>query len=174
MYSPIYSPFIKDYSEFGSDDRYHGKTQPKNDSDLRSAAYEIFLALTRTSSAKPLSTAAATDPHNHHHFPHSPSSNSNSNSSPSLQRSLTSAAASKTKKALGLKSPGSGSKKIPGSGSGSGQGKSKKPLTIGELMRIQMRVPEADDSRVQRVLLRISAGQVSFLFFNCRVDLCLT
>ncbi|CAI0409013.1 unnamed protein product [Linum tenue] len=125
------------------------------DSDLRSAAYEIFLALTRTSSAKPLSTAATTDPPNHHHnhLPHSPRS-------PSLQRSLTSAAASKMKKALGLKSPGSGSKKSPGSGSGSGQGKSKKPLTVGELMRIQMRVPEADDSRVRRALLRISAGQV--------------
>ncbi|CAL1386381.1 unnamed protein product [Linum trigynum] len=131
------------------------------DSDLRSAAYEIFLALTRTSSAKPLSTAAADSP-NHHHLPHSPSSssNSNSNSSPSLQRSLTSAAASKMKKALGLKSPGSGSRKSPGSGSGLGQGKSRKPLTVGELMRIQMRVSEADDSRIRKALLRISAGQV--------------
>ncbi|CAL1371374.1 unnamed protein product [Linum trigynum] len=133
----------------------------------------VIPRLTCTSSTKPLSTvAAATDPHNHHHLPHSPSSNSNS--SPSLQLSLTSAAANKMKKALGLKSPGSGSKKSPGSGSSSSQGKSKKPLTVGELMRIQMRVSEADDSRVRRALLWISAVQVSFLFFNCGVDLCLT
>nr|KJB82891.1 hypothetical protein B456_013G219200 [Gossypium raimondii] len=79
-----------------------------------------------------------------------------------LARSLTSAAASKMKKALGLKSPGSspGSKKSPGSGPGSGQGKSKRPVTAGELMRIQMRVPEAVDARVRRSLLRIGGGLV--------------
>ncbi|MBA0875052.1 hypothetical protein Goshw_025544 [Gossypium schwendimanii] len=66
------------------------------------------------------------------------------------------------KKALGLKSPGSspGSKKSPGSGPGSGQGKSKRPVTVGELMRIQMRVPEAVDARVRRSLLRIGGGLV--------------
>lgn len=82
-----------------------------------------------------------------------------------MQRSLTSTAASKVKKAFGLKSPGSGSgsKKSPGSG-GSGQGKSRKSLTVGELMRIQMKVSEAMDSRVRRALLRISAGQVCSIF----------
>ena len=45
----------------------------------------------------------------------------------------------------------------------SGQTKFKRPLTIGELMRNQMKVSEAVDSRVRRALLRISAGQVVFL-----------
>lgn len=60
------------------------------------------------------------------------------------------------KKALGLKSPGS--KKSPGSGSG--QTKPKRPLTVGELMRLQMGVSETVDSRVRRALLRVSASQV--------------
>lgn len=64
------------------------------------------------------------------------------------------------KKALGLKSPGSGSGSRRSPGSGSGPGKPKKPVTVGELMRNQMRVPESVDSRVRRALLRISAGQV--------------
>ncbi|XWS72533.1 hypothetical protein CRYUN_Cryun02cG0048100 [Craigia yunnanensis] len=127
------------------------------DSDLRLTAYDVFLAVCRTSSSKPLSTSASFNfdlpSHN------SPSQNHNhSPNSPALQRSLTSAAASKMKKALGLKSPGS--KKSPGSGPGSGQGKSKRPTTVGELMRIQMRVPETVDSRVRRALLRIGGGLV--------------
>jgi hypothetical protein len=71
------------------------------------------------------------------------------------------------KKALGLKSPGSGSKKSPGSGSssGSGQGKARRALTVGELMRAQMRVSETVDSRIRRALLRIAAGQVGFILF---------
>ncbi|CAN1239004.1 Protein unc-13 homolog [Linum grandiflorum] len=121
------------------------------DSQLRSTAYEIFLAVSRASSGKLLSSAS--DSPNHHSF-------SNSNSSPSLQRSITSAAASKMKKALGLKSPGSGSKKSPGSGPGSGQGKFKKPLTVGELMRTQMQVSEIVDSRIRKALLRVATGQV--------------
>ncbi|KAL4342403.1 hypothetical protein GQ457_08G003890 [Hibiscus cannabinus] len=131
------------------------------DSDLRLTAYDVFLAVCRTSSSKPLSTSASlnsdslslnTPSENHNHSPNSPA----------LQRSLTSAAASKMKKALGLKSPGSssGSKKSPGSGAGSGQGKPKRPMTVGELMRIQMRVPETVDSRVRRSLLRIGGGLV--------------
>lgn len=66
------------------------------------------------------------------------------------------------KKALGLKSPSS--KKSPGSGQGSG-GKSKKPMTVGDLMRMQMNVSETVDSRVRRALLRISAGQVSLVMY---------
>ncbi|KAI4316105.1 hypothetical protein L6164_024118 [Bauhinia variegata] len=129
------------------------------DAELRLTAYEIFIAACRTSSGKPLtyvpnSSISHSDSPSHH-SPNSPNS-------PALQRSLTSAAASKVKKAFGLKSPGSGSKKSPGSGSSSGsvQAKSKRPLTVGELMRNQMRVSEAMDSRVRRALLRISAGQV--------------
>lgn len=124
-----------------------------SDSDLRLTAYEIFVAVCRTSSGKPLTYITNSDSPSH-----------NSPSSPGLQRSLTSTAASKVKKAFGLKSPsGSGSKKSPGSGSGiaSGQGKPKRPMTVGELMRTQMGVSEAMDSRVRRALLRIAAGQVS-------------
>ncbi|XP_062099234.1 protein unc-13 homolog isoform X2 [Humulus lupulus] len=131
------------------------------DSDLRLTAYEIFVAACRTSSGKPLTFVPSSSLN--HSNSDSPSQHSNSPNSPALQRSLTSAAASKVKKAFGLKSPGSGSKKSPGgSGSspGSGQGKSKKALTVGELMRIQMKVSEAMDSRVRRALLRIAAGQV--------------
>ncbi|KAL5558666.1 hypothetical protein UlMin_034877 [Ulmus minor] len=128
------------------------------DSDLRLTAYEIFVAACRTSSGKALTFV----PSSNSSHSDSPNGHSHSPGSPALQRSLTSTAASKVKKAFGLKSPGSGSKKSPGSGSGpgSGQGKSKKPLTVGELMRIQMRVSEAMDSRVRRALLRIAAGQV--------------
>lgn len=68
------------------------------------------------------------------------------------------------KKAFGLKSPGSGSKKSPGSGPGSGQGKSKRPLTVGELMRSQMRILETVDSRIRRALVRVAAGQVSRIY----------
>lgn len=127
-----------------------------SDSDLRLTAFEIFVAACRTSSGKHLTYVSSANSHadspTHHHSP----------SSPGLQRSLTSTAASKVKKALGLKSPGSGSKKSPGSASS--QGKSKRPLTVGELMRLQMGVSETVDSRVRRALLRISAGQVFFFF----------
>ncbi|MBA0555222.1 hypothetical protein Golob_014276, partial [Gossypium lobatum] len=127
------------------------------DSDLRLTAYDVFLAVCRTSASKPLSTSASS-------ISDSPSQNSpgqnhnHSPGSPALQRSLTSAAASKMKKALGLKSPGS--KRSPGSAPSSGQGKSKRPSTVGELMRIQMRVPESVDARVRRALLRIGGGLV--------------
>ncbi|TYH36004.1 hypothetical protein ES332_D13G234900v1 [Gossypium tomentosum] len=132
-----------------------------NDSDLRFIAYDVFLAVCRTSSSKPLSTSASFNSDSPSH--NSPGQNHNhSPNTPALQHSLTSAAASKMKKALGLKSPGSspGSKKSPGSGPGSGQGKSKRPVTVGELMRIQMRAPEAVDARVRRSLLRIGGGLV--------------
>ncbi|XP_068325521.1 protein unc-13 homolog [Pyrus communis] len=127
-----------------------------SDSDLRLTAYEIFVAACRTSTGKALTfTPSSAD---------SPTQHANSpNGSPALQRSLTSTAASKMKKALGLKSPGSGSKKSPGSagsGAGSGPGKPRRAMTVGELMRIQMGISEATDSRVRRALLRISASQV--------------
>lgn len=85
------------------------------------------------------------------------------------QRSLTSTAASKMKKALGLRSSGSGSLKRSsegspttsvGSGGGGGRGNKRAPVTVGELMRVQMRVSETVDSRIRRALLRIAAGQV--------------
>ncbi|XP_022881559.1 uncharacterized protein LOC111398731 [Olea europaea var. sylvestris] len=133
--------------------------------DLRASAYEIFLASTRSSSSKPL-TYTSNSLSNNNSFScgdgNSSLSNGNNsnNSSSSLQRSLTSTAASKMKKALGLRSSskrGSDGGSPQSSGSG---GKTKKPVTIGELMRVQMRVSDAMDSRIRRGLLRISAGQV--------------
>ena len=65
------------------------------------------------------------------------------------------------KKALGLRSSSSaGSPGSAGSGTGSGGKVKKAVMTVGELMRVQMKVSEAADSRIRRALLRISAGQV--------------
>lgn len=65
------------------------------------------------------------------------------------------------KKALGLRSSSSSLalKRENGSGS-SPNGKPAKPLTLGELMRVQMRVSETVDSRTRRAFLRISASQL--------------
>ncbi|XP_071722432.1 protein unc-13 homolog isoform X1 [Rutidosis leptorrhynchoides] len=40
------------------------------------------------------------------------------------------------------------------------QGRGKKAATVGELVRVQMRVSEQSDSRIRRALLRIAAGQL--------------
>ncbi|KAL6286188.1 hypothetical protein ACE6H2_010578 [Prunus campanulata] len=120
---------------------------------------EIFVAACRTSTGKALDfTSSSASSHLD-----SPTQHANSpNGSPALQRSLTYVAASKMKNAMGLKSPGSGSKKSLGSGgSRSGPGKPKRVMTVGELMRIQMGISDAMDSRVKRALLRISAAQVA-------------
>ncbi|KAG2634622.1 hypothetical protein PVAP13_2NG173900 [Panicum virgatum] len=126
--------------------------------DLREAAYEVLVAASRTTGGKPLTyipqSSAAAAP------PASPASSASSASSASLQRSLTSAAASKMKKALGLRSSASsmgvGS---PGSG-GKAAGPPRRPATVGELMRVQMRVSEPADARIRRGLLRIAASQL--------------
>ncbi|KAK6152566.1 hypothetical protein DH2020_012205 [Rehmannia glutinosa] len=132
---------------------YGDLTPTLSDSDLRSSAYEIFLSANRSSSSKPLSYI----PNNNHS--NSPNNSStNGNSAATMQRSLTSTAASKMKKALGMRS--SSSKRSSDSGNSAAGGKIKRPVTIGELMRVQMRVSEAADSRIRRGLLRISAGQV--------------
>nr|DAD44644.1 TPA_asm: hypothetical protein HUJ06_002873 [Nelumbo nucifera] len=128
------------------------------DSELRETAFEIFVGACRSSGGKPLtfipqSERSERSPSSVSSLSHSPSSLSSSSTSPSLQRSLTSTAASKVKKALGLRS----SKKSPGKESPS---KSKKPVTVGELMRVQMRVSEQMDTRIRRALLRIAAGQL--------------
>lgn len=132
-------------------------TPTLTDSDLRLTAYEIFVSACRTSSGKPLSSISQAD--------RSSSSSSSSPTptppiSPSLQRSLTSTAASRVKKAFGLKySPSS--KKSPSGKETSPAKAAKKPMTVGELMRFQMRVSEDTDSRIRRALLRIAASQVS-------------
>lgn len=135
---------------------------PLSDPDLRDTAYEIFVSACRTSAgSRPLtytpqpdrsSASASASPSS----ASSASPSSSSSPSASLQRSLTSAAASKMKKALGLKSKsGKG-----GAGAGADAAKKEKAATVGELMRIQMRIPEQADARIRRGLLRIAAGQV--------------
>lgn len=71
------------------------------------------------------------------------------------------------KKALGLRSSASSSlglrRSSNGGSPGSQHGESSpktKPLTVGELMRVQMRVSEAVDSRIRRAFLRIAASQL--------------
>ncbi|XP_042004070.1 protein unc-13 homolog [Salvia splendens] len=129
-------------------------TPTLSDADLRATAYEIFVSANRASSSRPLTYT----PSNGH--TNSPNNNSpgGAASNANLQRSLTSAAASKMKKALGMRS--TSSKRSSDSGNSGSGGKAKKPVTVGELMRIQMRISEAADSRIRRGLLRISAGQV--------------
>ncbi|XP_055820529.1 protein unc-13 homolog [Solanum dulcamara] len=132
-------------------------TSSLSSTDLRETAYEIFVAACRTSTGKAL-TYVPSNASDRSPSPSPSASNSNS-SSPSMQRSLTSTAASKMKKALGLRSSSSTGIKRPEGSPGSG-GKPKKPVTIGELMRVQMKVSENVDSRIRRALLRIAAGQV--------------
>ena len=64
----------------------------------------------------------------------------------------------------GTGSPGSGGSGVSNGGGGGSGGKVKKVMTVGELVRVQMKVSESDDSRVRRALLRISAGQVCVFF----------
>ncbi|KAL1552404.1 protein unc-13 [Salvia divinorum] len=128
-------------------------TPTLSDADLRATAYEIFVSANRASSSRPL-TYIPSNGHGNSPNNNSPSGGSNAN----LQRSLTSAAASKLKKALGMRS--TSSKRSSDSGNSGSGGKVKKPVTVGELMRVQMRISEAADSRIRRGLLRISAGQV--------------
>ncbi|CAN1148087.1 Protein unc-13 homolog [Linum perenne] len=123
-------------------------------SELRESAYEILIAAYRSSGTRPLTyipqserTAAADRGQGHGN------NNSTLAHSPSLQRSLTSTAASKVKKALGMKS---GSSKR----TAAGQARTKKTATVGELVRVQMRVSEQADSRIRRAMLRVAAGQL--------------
>ncbi|XP_024968019.1 protein unc-13 homolog isoform X1 [Cynara cardunculus var. scolymus] len=114
-----------------------------SDSDLRETAYEIFVGACRSSGGgRPLTYVSQS----------SGRSSDRASSLPSLQRSLTLTAASKVKKALGMKSK----KKNNGSESAT----ENRPATVGELMRVQMRISEQVDSRVRRALLRIAAGQL--------------
>lgn len=116
-----------------------------SDSELRETAYEILIGVCRSSGGKPLTyipqsertdRAVALTP------------------SPSLQRSLTSTAASRVKKALGLKP------RRRNEDEAVSQGRTKRSVTVGEMMRVQMRVPEQTDTRIRRALLRVAAGQV--------------
>lgn len=115
------------------------------DSELRETAYEIFVGASRSSGGKPLTYIPQSE-----RADRTPSLSP----SPSLSRSLSLTAKSRLKKALGLK------KSKKGESDSEGRVKSKRPVTVGELMRIQMKVSEQTDSRIRRALLRISAGQL--------------
>jgi hypothetical protein len=119
-----------------------------SDSDLRETAYEILVGACRSTGGKPLTYISQSEKTDR-----APAATLMA--SPSLQRSLTSTAASRVKKALGLKS--SASLKRRGEES---EGKSKRSVTVGEMMRVQMRVSEQTDSRIRRALLRVAAGQL--------------
>lgn len=136
--------------------------------ELRETAYEIFVAVSRTTGGKPLTYISQADRSPAGGTPEkslSPSLStvSPSSASPSLQRTLTATAASKVKKALGLKS-----KNSPGKESSPSK-PPRKPMTVGELVRFQLGFSEQMDARIRRGLLRVSAGQVkldlSFFFF---------
>ncbi|KAG7636764.1 Munc13 homology 1 [Arabidopsis thaliana x Arabidopsis arenosa] len=126
-----------------------------SNSELRETAYEILVAACRSTGSRPLT-----------YIPQSPKSDRSNglttaslSPSPSLHRSLTSTAASKVKKALGMK------KRIGDGDGGAGESssqpdRSKKSVTVGELVRVQMRISEQIDSRIRRALLRIASGQL--------------
>ena len=117
-----------------------------SDSELRETAYEIFVGACRSSGGgRPLTFVSQS----------SGRSSDRASSLPSLQRSLTLTTTSKVKKALGMKS-----KKKNNNSESNGSSTENRPATVGELMRVQMRISEQIDSRVRRALLRIADGQV--------------
>lgn len=126
-----------------------------SDSELRETAYEILVAACRTTGSRPLTF-----------IPQSPKSDRTNgvaalSPSPSLHRSLTSTAASRVKKALGMKKRSGGGDVGGEGGESSGQpDRVKKSVTVGELVRVQMRISEQIDSRIRRALLRIASGQL--------------
>ncbi|KAJ4839865.1 hypothetical protein Tsubulata_003170 [Turnera subulata] len=142
-------------SPFGGDSVGPGLTG----SELRESAYEILIAACRSSGSRPLTYVSQSEK--------AAASSADKASAPaltqapSLQRSLTSSAASKVKKALGMRSKRRGD--VPAGGEAAApasQGRGRKAVTVGELIRVQMRVSEQTDSRIRRALLRIAAGQL--------------
>lgn len=119
-----------------------------SDSELRETAYEILVGACRSTGVRPLTYIPQSERAERTPAP-------SLSSAPSLQRSLTSTAASKVKKALGMKSI---KKRV--SGESVGQGKAKRAVTVGELVRAQMRISEPTDSRIRRALLRIAGSQL--------------
>ncbi|KAL5572593.1 hypothetical protein UlMin_022190 [Ulmus minor] len=120
-----------------------------SESELRETAYEILVGACRSTGSKPLTYIPQSE-----RTDRAPALAP----SPSLQRSLTSTAASRVKKALGLKP--SASSKRRNSGESVIQGRGKQSVTVGEMIRVQMRVSEQIDTRIRRALLRVAAGQL--------------
>ncbi|VFQ67085.1 unnamed protein product [Cuscuta campestris] len=123
--------------------------------DLRETAYEIVIGACRSSgSGRPLKYVSNSADRNG-------LERSESMSSFLFQRSMPASAPSKVKKALGLKSK---KKNCSDSMADAGEDQnsmSRQPAsTVGELIRVQMKVSEQTDSRVRRGLLRVAAGQL--------------
>ncbi|KAL2926806.1 Protein unc-13-like protein [Bienertia sinuspersici] len=116
-------------------------------SELRDTAYEILIGACRSSTgSKPLTYTSQSERTSSTERDRSSANTTSSlTTSPSLQRSMTSAAASKVKKALGISRSSKGE---------------RRSSTVGEMIRVQMRVSEQTDSRVRRAFLRIAAGQL--------------
>lgn len=130
-----------------------------SDTDLRETAFEIFIAAsTSQKGGRPLNYV----------------SSSYSSSGSSMQK-LT--PPSKVKKVWGLKP----AKNLVGNPQNS-LSSTKRVVTIGEVMRVQMRISEEFDSRFRRALLRITAGQVIlinllpifyiFISINIHIQMC--
>ncbi|KAL3625444.1 hypothetical protein CASFOL_030898 [Castilleja foliolosa] len=107
--------------------------------ELRETAYEILIGACRSSGSAKRLTYVSNSISNSREI----RSQAQLSSSPSMQRCLSMSCESKLKKALGLNS-----------------GRKRVGVTVGELIRVQMRVSEQTDSRVRRGLLRVSAGQL--------------
>ncbi|XP_057806702.1 protein unc-13 homolog [Salvia miltiorrhiza] len=107
-------------------------------SELRETAYEILVGACRSSGSGRRLTYV---------------SSSNLKERSQQQSQTHKSAASKVKKALGLKPK----KKKKSSGEEEDEPDRK---SLGELMRVQMRVPEQTDSRIRRGFLRVAAGQL--------------
>lgn len=130
-----------------------------SDPELRETAYEVLVAACRSSGSRPLTYISQSE-----RSAGAAAAAAAAAAAPSLQRSMTSTAASKVKKALGLKRRESMAQRTGGD-SAAGQGRAKRPVTVGEMVRVQMKVSEQTDSRVRRALLRVAAGQVRMLCF---------
>ncbi|CAN8257585.1 unnamed protein product [Cochlearia groenlandica] len=119
-----------------------------SESELRETAYEILIASCRSTGSRPLTYIPQSSKIDRTNGVDT-TTTAKLSPSPSLHRSLTSTAASKVKKALGVK------KRI-----GDGGDRIVKSVTVGELVRVQMRISEQTDSRIRRALLRIASGQL--------------
>lgn len=139
---------------------------PLSDADLRTTAYEVLVAASRATGGRPLiyiPQSAPTAPSSTSARSTSSTSTSTSSSSSSgLQRSRTSAAASKVKRSLGLR---------PSASCKAEMAAPRRPETVMELVRVNLRVTEQADSRIRRGLLRIAAGQVASRFLKCSFPL---
>lgn len=133
-----------------------------SDSELRETAYEIFVGACGSPGGGRLLSYVS---HSGRLFDWTPPG-------PSFQRSLTFSSGSKVKRSLGLNSPKK--KKGPGSAPVSPVNKTNQHPTIGEMMRIQMKISDEIDCRVRPALLKIASELVinsiprtTFFFLSC-------